>query len=380
MLILIQIICLFFIYFVCRYITKVYPFAKFYISLPYLASLCLICMFILLTLLNLDPLPFPKFLERVTVSSFLFTVGIQIFTFLNTTFLKRVIMLLIISGFIIITMDVIQFIVETPYDFVLGSIFFANNVDFIKKVSDKMDLTVLTYWGSVQLLIVFYFTPLFLKLSEKFLINLRKNISIHPHRSEPLITGVTKKGVSHFLILWVIICIIIWISSSINSQVYFVYDFVFAMLFGIFYASFIRIQGETITKTTTNLINQIGTFHLYIFILITIWQQFIIQTEHFRIFFSLQIFNVIVIKTIVIGILSLYVIKITFSKSNEIDKLVGVIALWTFSLNAPVVCMHGMKTASNRFDASSYIVFIVPPVILWLVNYMHLWLFLALQK
>jgi ESS family glutamate:Na+ symporter len=61
---------------------------------------------------------------------------------------------------------------------------------------------------------------------------------------------------------------------------------------------------------------------------------------------------------------------------TEIETAAG----WTFMLNTPVVCMHGMRTAVNRIGPAPYVLLIVPPVILWMVNYIHLAILLILER
>jgi Na+/glutamate symporter len=45
-------------------------------------------------------------------------------------------------------------------------------------------------------------------------------------------------------------------------------------------------------------------------------------------------------------------------------------------LNAPVICMHGMRTVVNKYGPAPNVLLIIPPVILWFVNYIQLLLHL----
>ncbi|UII54158.1 hypothetical protein LS684_10630 [Cytobacillus spongiae] len=125
----------------------------------------------------------------------------------------------------------------------------------------------------------------------------------------------------------------------------------------------------------TEQVNQLGTIGLYLFIILTVY-----KTSNLLTFFPFEHLLIIVSKSIIVGILSFSICLMLLRRFTEAERIVVIVAMWSFTLYAPVVCMHARRTAVNRVGPAPYVLLVVPLIILWLINYVHVWLTLSLQQ
>lgn len=344
---------------------------RFYISIPFIGSLLTILIYLIFTL----PLEVPQIIERGFLCVFIFSIGYQTVPFLKKKFIHRSIGLVFLTIFLITLMELLSKFLSDPYQSLFGSIFFAYNRDLLRTVVDSQTVPYIEFWGSLNMILVYLMTPLFLSITEK---TIKPDSSFHLFiKKETFPFSFKWTGVT-VLTLWLLTLGLIWLSTLFEDHILFLYDFVFALVAG----GLMRKAEEKYQKKSkkrTHIIHQIGTLHLYLFIIVTITGQFHFLMDQYDTYFNVNIFFFILIKVVIIGGISIYSMKKCHSKWEGSELMVGAIAGWTFSLNAPVVCMHGMRTAMNKWGPAPYILFIIPPIILWIVNYIHLWLLAILQ-
>ncbi|MGM7682894.1 hypothetical protein ACSVDA_12145 [Cytobacillus sp. Hm23] len=345
-----------------------YGLQNYFVSIPFIGS---VLMFIISAFFN-DPLTFPLELERIMVTAFLFSIGMQMASVLNRKYISRLVALIIICALLITFLNVISYLLSGTDTWVFSSIMFAFNIELVSTFVSEDDLTLVSYWCSIQMLLVFFITPIFLLLSRQFYSkdNLQDR---HIGKKEKLHIPFTKESAYLLAITTMIVAVF---KYHLFPNIPFVYDFVLGMFIGLCNGLHLLRTDMHLYKKKTEQHQKLGTISLYGFIILNIYRSFMIDHS----MFSLSILYLIIIKTVIIAILSIFIVHICFKKWTFSEKMVAAVAGWTFMLNAPVVCMHGMRTVVNRYGSSPYVLLVVPPVILWLVNYVHLWLNLNLLQ
>ncbi|WP_421379783.1 hypothetical protein ACOJQI_16260 [Bacillus salacetis] len=370
---LISIIAIIIIYRISMTLSNFLNSQFFYISIPYIGSLLgiLLSTFVL-------PIELPDMMSRIFLTIFLFSIGYQTVPYLKKRFFIRMIWLIFVTALLMAGFEWISRFIPGEGGELLGSIFFAYNENVLEMFVPSERLTYFQYWGHLQLLIVFFITPLFLYFFERVYRLSKKEVS----QKESILTFRAKdKGTLMIIIgLWLVALTVITLSSFLKTENFFIYDFVLGMISGMLFRLYQQRLNKPPAKKTLELVGMIGTLHLYIFIISTI-----ITSSHFvslftGTYFDLNVFVLFLLKTIFLMMGMLLVLPKLIRKWSGSEKMVAAVAIWTFSLNAPVVCMHGMRTAMNKWGSAPHVLFIIPPVILWLVNYVHAALLLILQR
>jgi sodium--glutamate symport carrier gltS len=211
--------------------------------------------------------------------------------------------------------------------------------------------------------VVFFLTPLFLITISYF--HPKSNSLLELDRNQKI---KTDNGISFVVVAFAILIIYIkntWIMETIP----FLQDFVLTMLAGIRVGIWCKKNVTDQKKKKLNQqFHQLGTLGLYGFIITAIYSVFFIDLQ----MFSWTHFLFIILKTIFIAMITFVFVLLVFKKLSFFESMVSMVAGWTFILNAPVTCMHGMRTVVNKYGPVPDILLIIPPVILWLVNYLHL--------
>ncbi|MCA1030900.1 hypothetical protein LCL95_07700 [Bacillus timonensis] len=334
-----------------------------FISIPYISSILVIVSSLILKHFFHVTLLVPEFLLRLSLTIFLFCIGFQIATVLNRTYLLRFFHLLVICLVILASLMKLSEFYIGEYQWLFGTIMFAYNTQIVKAIVPIDYIEPIMQWSTVQLLIVFFSTPLFLTLSnrlfkkdhQQFLRNSETDKNIIPIKIETII------------IIFISSVIVIVTTTFPFMKELFFFDFVYTMLLGIGYGLYLNTY---ISKQKTKLFNELGTTNLYIFITLTMLH---ITNVDIR-FITIKVVYLLILKTIFFAGFTLITTVILFKKLTFQEQMVAAVAGWTFILNAPIVCMHGMKTVVNAYGQAPYVLLVIPPIILWLVNYLHLWL------
>ncbi|MFZ3589885.1 hypothetical protein ACOI1C_11520 [Bacillus sp. DJP31] len=331
----------------------------FFISIPYTATFLLIPIsYILYHFFNFE-LTLPFFLERLAVTIFLFSIGFQIATIINKKYFIRVFVLSIISILIIVVLNLISLPFPEDLQILVGSAMFAYSPFIMEYVTSNIYTDFLMYWSSIQMVIVFISTPIFLFVSNRVLKNKdNKNL-----QQEYLPLTLTRL---HFFVITVSFLFVFLTMRLHSLNVLFLHDFVFGLLAGFFLGYILKRRSLQTEKATK--LHQLGSLGLYLFIMSSINHFAFVNHE----LFNWSILFLMVMKTILVGFLSLFVMIYFFKSLSLQEKLVATVAGWTFVLSSPVVCMHGMRTVVNKLGPAPYVLLIIPPIILWIVNYFHI--------
>ena len=337
----------------------------FLISTPLIGGILLATISLTLSYVFSFTLHIPYFIERIFITGFLFSVGYEISSIFNVRYLKQILKLSIICVILLFVMNGISYIFPANLKLYVGTSMFAWNNEIISKIIPNSQLIeYFQFWAFLQMMVLFMFTPIFLGLLEKKL-GMIKNTIITSNRLPTyrfLIFPSKEQIIIYLFSSLIVLMKVYWIPESIP----FLFDFVLSMFSGFL---FYKICNAKPTKFQPNQqkVKNAGTVGLYGFI--------IIQFNHIALLdwtiFKFDIFILLLTKTFIIGIVSYYGVKILRIRHNQHELMVAIVAGWTFTLNAPVACMHGMRTVVNKYGPSE-ILLIIPPVILWLVNYIHL--------
>jgi len=346
---------------------RLFKLHRWYISIPFIGSILLIVLSKWGS--GWFSLSFPPIFQRLVLTIFLFSIGYQIAFIFNRKYFYRVLFLIGICLFLISSLHLVSFLFPDSMHWVLSSILFAYNLDVVYYTVPKQWISYIHYWGSIQMLVVFLLTPILLIIVEKRLRRLNHPSSlylVHQYHEKMRIP-------INFTSFFVVFIAFLFVKLPAIFNIPFVYDYVYSLMFGLLIGYFF---GHKKGKTKKATIEQLGTVALYTFIMTTIIQNY--QVHHN--YFSINIFLLILIKTFVIAFICFFVVYSFFQKLSYHERMVAFVAGWTFILNAPVVCMHGMRSVTNKLGAAPYVLLVIPPVILWLVNYLHVWLLQALPR
>ena len=349
---------------ISSYLVNRYNLQQYFISIPYVASLIALITIYLIR----DAIVFPTITEvisRVSISVFLFSVGLQISKVVNQLYIKRMIQLIGLSILLILTLDISAFIISEESRWTLNSTMFAYNEALMTKMIAAEFQVHVEYWSKMQFGLLFLITPLFLNLL-RFMLPTGVYKSAEGHALKEKLALPIDIHVSTMLLICISAVGLTYYFTELSS--YFLFDFVFSMIAGF-------IVGRNSINDRYS-IHSWGTWGLYSFIVITSVELIYLVQDAF----SFDVLLILGIKTIVLGALSIGLGHWLFRKWSAVDWMVGVVAIWTFTLNAPIACMHGMRTVINQLGPSPYILLVVPPVILWLVNYVHLLIYLMLPR
>lgn len=346
------------------YLVNRFNLQRYYISIPYVASLIALTTIYLLRDAMLLP-SITEIISRVSISVFLFSVGLQISDVVNRLYIKRMIQLIGLSILLILILDISAFLISEESRWTINSTMFAYNEALMTKmIAPELQVHV-EYWSKMQFGLLFLLTPLFLNLL-RFTMPSGVYKSAVGHSTKEKLDLPLDMNVSSMLLICLSAVGLTYYFTELSS--YFLFDFVFSMTAGF-------IVGRK-TKKDRYSIHSWGTWGLYSFIVITSVELIYLVQDAF----SFNVLLILAIKTFVLGAISIGLGHWLFKKWSAVDWMVGVVAIWTFTLNAPIACMHGMRTVVNQLGPSPYILLVVPPVILWLVNYVHLLIYLMLPR
>lgn len=349
-----------------------------YISIPYMASfLCALTVWVLSLWIDVSFL-LPLEIEMLFVSLFLLTIGVHIGIYMSLIYIKRALKLLILCGLIILGLHASRFAFNGDLQWIFGSAMFAFNAEMISRIVPSEYQNLVYFWGKLQMAIVFGVTPLYIYTTE------RAYNKIYP---QPFLPQINTKiaGVSIWrsttLFLYGAIIIGVWALIYMQSHfaanvVPFLFHFVPPMMLGIAYGKWILPRlGNKHRQDNIIKLDILGTWSLYAFIVASMMH---IPTLEWSIF-DWQTLSLLLIKTVLIAILSFYVVYLLNYRTKS-SFLVAAAAGWTFTLSAPVVCMHAMRSVVNKDGPAPEVLLLIPPVILWLVNYVHLLLLAILEQ
>lgn len=337
----------------------------FFISAPLIGGILIATISLTLRYVFSFHLNIPYFVERIFITGFLFSIGYDMARIFNKRYIKHILQLSIICAILLLILDGVSYFFPTNLKLYVGTFMFAWNNEIISKiVPDSLLIEDFQFWAFFHMMVLFMFTPIYLRWMEKKLgmiynpISTANQLPIHRFLISP-----SKEQIIIYLLSGIIFLIKDgWVQESIP----FLFDFVLSMFSGFL---FYKISNAKTTRFQQNQqkVKNAGTVGLYGFIII----QFNNIAHLDWTIFKFDIFLLLLTKTFIIGIVSYYAVSLLKISHNQHELMVAIVAGWTFTLNAPVACMHGMRTVVNKYGPSE-IILIIPPVILWLVNYIHI--------
>lgn len=334
----------------------------YFLSPPLISGLVLFAITLVCTRIFSVALPIPNQLERIFVSIFIFSIGVLMAFIYKKKHWLYVLYLSIGCGILLLIFQLIIFFMPDHFVLYAGSYMFAWNNEILKQIIPKDMQATFYFWAMVELLIIFITTPVYLKLLEKRLV-IKPTLNIQP----PPQLHTIKKPISMLIII--LSLGVVWLNDRIDLKVPFLFDFVILGFIGYILGKFMKTYW---TKKKVDLLNreihQIGSIGLYGFIIIQFHH---VGTLNWRLF-ETEIFLFLLVKTFVLALFIFIGIKWLFIHYQDHERVVAAVAGWTFILNAPVTCMHGMRSIVNKYGPANNILLIIPPVILWIVNYIHL--------
>ncbi len=336
---------------------------KKFISVPFIGSFLFISFLLLFEFLFKWEVSIPYPLERTLVTVFILTIGYEIGLKWNFTYLKQLFFLTLVSSILILILYTVSLVFPVDLRLYIGGFMFAWNNELITEIVPQHMIEEFTFWARIEMVIVFLGTPLFLswlnkKIDGEETSNKRKDKNI-PFKEVNVTTICIIVGTS--------IGIVFVKNFILLDAIPFIFDFVIALGIGFLYG-FLQKQKNKKTHSSMT-IKFAGTIGLYGFIIIEIGRIVHLTWD----FMNYSILTLLFVKTIIIGIIVYFLASLFLSHLRKNEFLVAIAAGWTFILNTPVTCMHAMRTVVDRYGPAELIL-IVPPVILWLINYLHVYI------
>lgn len=294
------------------------------------------------------------------VTLFLFFVGIKI----GLLYTKRhVRSLIVFSAFAVGLLLIVEILArvllnesDTAFT-VFGSISFAWNDEWLSFVSRRFpEAEAVSY---TSLLLVFAFTPIVISLLNKRFFKISgPSASLHFKEWSP-------RGA---FIVFLASLSTLWMKHLWFGETMFVFAFVLSMTVGIGVGFLFRKKPEGLKPNFFPTVAEAGKLSLYGFIVF----MFLKAAEVVYLHGSWKLFGLVFVK---ISVVSFILILVARRRMKNHKHMVWAGAAWAFTLSAPVTCMNAMRSVVDRHGEADDIVYIVPPVILWLINYPHYFLF-----
>ncbi|WCK52956.1 sodium/glutamate symporter [Aneurinibacillus sp. Ricciae_BoGa-3] len=298
-------------------------------------------------------------INHALLTSFLFFIGIKIGMIYEKKHGLRLVYLFLFSVFIILLLEGLVWILFRQSPFLIqlfGSSTLAWNQEWIERVLPYFpeEHSVNTYY-QITLLFVFLLSPIVIGLMRSF-IPLQQtpqtNLTIRNWNLLALILQATVTSIA------------LWLKHAWLSHILFLFDFVISMTFGMITGWLLRkITGKG-RELFLRTVQEIGIFSLYGFII----AMMLVSASELFVHGSLLIIGLLFIKIIIV---SLIYIGISRKWAKNHRQLVLWSACWAFTLSAPVSCMNAMRSVVEQHGEADEVLFIVPPIILWLINYPH---------
>ncbi|MFD2672693.1 hypothetical protein [Marinicrinis sediminis] len=341
--------------------------SRYYISPPLLAGAAGS-----LLLLTTDPwlfewAPSESFTTGL-VTCFLFTIGFQMGRMYTLRYYGRLFTILFLSVLLLLGLEGMVWMLfhDGLHQQLLGTSTFAWNPEWMERFRDSFPgQPVLSGYEFISLWMVFMLTPIVLRLMSPF-------HSKPPSASAPAVQWTRwNMGVAGGVVL------ISWLSMELKSMWFmhslYIFEFVISMTIGwvcgLVYRY--RLSGKLQAGQSQRLlltIKGMGTLSLYGFIVTML----MLSAGVLRQEGELWMVSLLLLKGLIISLLIIWIARKTVRRPAQ---FVWLGACWAFVLSAPVACMNVMRTIVERDGEANEVLLVVPPVILWLVNYPHEWIF-----
>lgn len=310
----------------------------------------------------------PQLFERLLLTAFLFSIGIRIGLVYSWQHIRNMTYLLIIASVFLFILELtIQFGFHTYSKLVLsfGSSTFSWNNEWGLRIQPLFPREQkLWLYFQLSLFLVFLLTPFVLWRLQSF----------------TTLAEVEHKGINignwHVLGLGAVVGVsfaAVWLKICYLADVLFLFDFVISMTIGVMVGIMLRRTNNNTHRQFVSTIQDIGLLSLDGFIIIMILNSaYVILAQWSWVIFGLLLTKILIVTLIFVVIVSYWV--------KDRRRLVLASAVWAFILSSPVTCMNAMRSVVSKHGEADDVLLLVPPVILWLVNYPHYVIFLWLYK
>jgi Na+/glutamate symporter len=343
---------------------RIWNLSRHYISPPLLSGMLGTAVFIpvyLFTDLNWVPEPIAG---RLLVTAFLFYIGVRMGLVYTIKHLKTLTLFMLFSIVLLVLFEALTWLFfrnDPELLMTIGPMSFAWNDEWSGYLQNNYpDVNFVFH---ISLLYVLLLSPLFIKFISK-----NKDLKYVEYNQNNIGSPLAYRSIGLFISV-----IATFIAYGIKTNWFelapFMFDFVFSMAVGLLLGAGLR-QKHSQHPTVLSIM-EIGTWSLYSFIVFMIITAVIhVWDEPNWYIASLLLAKHLIFFMIIVCISRIWV--------KNLQHMVLASATWAFLLSAPVTCMNAMRTVTNRHGNADDIILVVPPVILWLINYPHYFIYIWL--
>jgi Na+/glutamate symporter len=339
--------------------------SRYFISPPLLAGVAGTILLILLIKVTGHPLNLDPTLGRWLVTCFLFVIGFRIGMIYTWRHIRTLVVFTVLSTGLLVLLELISWALFNDHPILfatLGAMSFAWNDEWLGH-AQMYDANISIVFHT-SLLLVFFFTPLIIRLFSRQASPPQEENLLSVSFPIPLKWRVV--GISLAVVVTFSACLIkyYWL-----DRLSFLFDFVLSMGIGVGIGLMFR--GSRSNHPLVQSIGSLGRWSLYGFIVVMI-----LNASH-EVWLRGQwsIAGLLAAKLVVLSILFLGISRFLVRNHHH---LVWASATWAFTLSAPVTCMNAMRSVADRYGEADDVILVVPPVILWLINYPHYLIFVWL--
>jgi Na+/glutamate symporter len=333
--------------------------SRLYISPPLLAGTLGSIAIVGLTWMTDIPWSYETIVGRLLVTGFLFFVGFKIGMVYTLRHVRSLLLFSLLSVGLLFLFEIISWTLfrDRPMWLEsLGAMSFAWNDEWMTFARQyDPDAPVVFH---TSLLLVFLITPLVLRLLAGKVTEVRQTAVQHSLSSIWRTIGIVLVAAAALSAYWIKI---LWL-----AHVLFLFDFVLTMGMGI--GAGLLFRGKREQRPLVFATQEVGKWSLYGFIVVMmitasheVWQHG-----------NGSITGLLTIKIVFLSMLALFLSRL-FVRNRK--HLIWASATWAFTISAPVSCMNAMRTVADKHGEAEDVILVVPPVILWMINYPHYWIF-----
>ena len=308
-----------------------------------------------------------QFGPQLLITIFLFSIGVKIALTYGKKHLISLFNLFWITVLIMFIIDAVA-IMTTNNSlslFAFGSSSLAWNgqwLNFIQQVFP--DLTTVKFYFHASLLAAFIIAPLAVKMFIFF------EIEETYHPNWPQVSDWKWSAVFAAVALAIAA---IFMRTTFLGTVPFLFSFIIAMWLGIIVGLVINYFMKDDKSQITTSIGELGVLSLYGFIVSMLLKSTNIVITNW----NQRLFYLLIIKIMIITVIHIILAKLLVKNHHDL-VLMG--ACWAFTLSAPVACMNTMNSIVRYHGEADDVLLLVPPLVLWLINYAHYGVFLWLYR
>jgi Na+/glutamate symporter len=335
--------------------------SRYYISPPLLAgTLGSIVLILVMWMSGIRWNPEP-IVGQLLVTSFLFFVGFKIGTVYTIRHMRSLLLFFLLTTGLLFLLEIIswsQFRERPVFIESFGAMSFAWNDEWLSYT--RMHYPDISIIYHTSLLLVFLITPLMIRFMSRKI--------IQENRPDQPLLSFKWRSIGILMAAAATISAS-WIKHLWLEQAMFLFDFVLSMGVGIGIGLWFR--GKRAQSPLVLSIAESGKYSLYGFVAVMM----LTASQEIWLHGNWIIAGLLFVKLFILSVLLLILSRLVVRNHKH---LVWASATWAFTLSAPVSCMNAMRTVVDQHGEADDVILIVPPVILWAINYPHYLIFIWL--